>query len=190
MESNQNQITEKQKMLNGQYYNGFDKDLLKDRQRAKSLCQKLNNIPDGSQEERVKIIRDLFQTDRDCWIESPFKCDYGYNIQIGDNFYANFGCVILDCNIVKIGSNVKLSPNVQIYTATHPINVTERIAGKEMAYPIEIGDNVWIGGGCIILPGLKVGKNTVIGAGSVVTKDIPENVVAVGNPCRVIKEIE
>lgn len=190
MESNQNHITEKQKMLNGQYYHAFDRDLLKDRQRAKSLCKKLNNIPDGSQEERVKIIKDLFQTDKNCWIESPFQCDYGYNIQIGNNFYANFGCVILDCNIVRIGSNVKLGPNVQIYTGTHPIDVRERIRGKEMAYPIEIGDNVWIGGSCIILPGLRIGNNTVIGAGSVITKDIPENVVAVGNPCRVIKQIE
>ncbi|HAC62587.1 MAG TPA: maltose O-acetyltransferase [Cyanothece sp. UBA12306] len=176
-------------MLNGQYYNAFDQELLKDREIAKQLCKKLNNLEDGSQLERVKIIKTLLQTDQECWIESPFRCDYGYNIEIGDNFYANFGCVILDCNKVKIGDNVKFGPNVQVYTATHPTDVTDRIAGKEMAYPIEIGDNVWIGGSSIILPGVTIGKNTTIGAGSIVTKDIPDNVVAVGNPCRVIKEI-
>ena len=192
MESSQsqNRMTEKQKMLAGQYYNAFDKDLLRDRERANSLCKKLNDLQDGSQLERVKILKNLFQTDKDCWIESPFRCDYGYNIKIGDNFYANFGCAILDGNIVKIGDNVKFGPNVQIYTATHPIDVRKRIAGQEMAYPIEISDNVWIGGNCIILPNVKIGKNTTIGAGSIVSKDIPENVVAVGNPCRVIKEIQ
>jgi acetyltransferase-like isoleucine patch superfamily enzyme len=189
MKSNQNLMTEKQKMLSGQYYNAFDKDLLTDRKRASKLCKQLNDFPNASHIKRVKILQNLFQTDKEYWIESPFRCDYGYNIQIGNNFYANFGCTILDSNIVEIGDNVKFGPNVQIYTATHPIDVTKRISGQEMAYPIKIGNNVWIGGGCILLPGIKIGKHTTIGAGSVVTKDIPEKVVAVGNPCRAIKEI-
>ncbi|MDJ0728565.1 MAG: sugar O-acetyltransferase [Crocosphaera sp.] len=190
MENKQTIITEKQKMLKGEYYNSFEENLLNDRKRAKKLCQQLNHIPDGTPAERSQIIKELFQTDKEVWIESPFRCDYGYNINVGDNFYANFGCIILDCNLVKIGDNVKFGPNVQIYTATHPINTKERISGKEMAYPITIGDNVWIGGSCIILPGVTIGNNTVIGAGSIVTKNIPENVVAVGNPCRVIRPIK
>ncbi len=182
-------ITEKEKMLRGEYYNAFEKNLLKDRKKAQKLCKQLNDIPDGSQKKRLKILKELLQTTKEVWIESPFRCDYDYNILIGDNFYANFGCVILDCNLVKVGNNVQLGPNVQIYTATHPINIKERMSGKEMAYPITIGDNVWIGGSCIILPGITIGNNSVIGAGSVVTKNIPNNVVAVGNPCRVIKQI-
>lgn len=182
-------MKEKEKMLAGQYYNAFDKELVKDRERAKKLCKLLNDQSDANVEERNKILQELLQTNKTCWIESPFRCDYGYNIKIGDNFYANFGCIILDCNRVTIGNNVLFAPNVQVYTATHPVKVADRIAGKEMAYPITIGDNVWIGGGSIILPGVKIGENTTIGAGSVVTKDIPPNRVAVGNPCRVIKHI-
>ena len=189
MDNPQNSSTEKQKMLKGEYYNSFEESLLYDRKRAKNLCQQLNAIPDGSQGERSKIIQNLLQTDKQVWIESPFRCDYGYNIEVGDNFYANFGCIILDCNLVKIGDNVKFGPNVQVYAATHPTHPEERIAGKEMAYPITIGDNVWIGGSSIILPGVTIGNNSVIGAGSIVTKNIPENVVAVGNPCRVLRSI-
>ena len=183
-------LTEKQKMLMGEYYNAFEETLLQDRKRAKQLCQQLNDICDGSQAERSQLFKQLLNTDKEVWIESPFRCDYGYNITVGDNFYANFGCVILDCNRVKIGDNVKFGPNVQIYAATHPIKPKERLSGKEMAYPITIGDNVWIGGNCLVLPGVTIGNNTVIGAGSVVTKNIPDNVVAVGNPCRVIREIK
>ncbi|MDJ0508510.1 MAG: sugar O-acetyltransferase [Crocosphaera sp.] len=183
-------LTEKQKMLMGEYYNAFEETLLQDRTRAKQLCQQLNDICDGNQSERSQLFKQLFDTDKEVWIESPFRCDYGYNITVGDNFYANFGCVILDCNKVQIGDNVKFGPNVQIYAATHPINPQERISGNEMAYPITIGDNVWIGGNCIVLAGVTIGNNTVIGAGSVVTKNIPDNVVAVGNPCRVIREIK
>ncbi|ACK69597.1 transferase hexapeptide repeat containing protein [Gloeothece citriformis PCC 7424] len=182
-------MTEKEKMLAGLYYYAYDEELVRDRERAKKLCKLLNEQSDGSLEDRSIILKELLQTEQNCWIESPFRCDYGYNIKLGKNFYANFNCVILDCNLVTIGDNVLFAPNVQVYTATHPVNVADRIAGKEMAYPIEIGDNVWIGGGSIILPGVKIGENTVIGAGSVVTKPIPSNSVAVGNPCRVIKQI-
>ena len=190
MKNKDNLITEKQKMLNGDYYNAFEDNLLEDRKRAKILCRQLNNIPEGSQVERSKIIKALLFTEKEVWIESPFRCDYGYNIILGDNFYANFGCVILDCNLVKIGDNVKFGPNVQIYTATHPVDIQARLSGKEMAYPITIGNNVWIGGSCIILPNVKIGDNSVIGAGSIVTKNIPDNVVAVGNPCRILREIQ
>eukprot|EP01069_Polyplicarium_translucidae_P000708 Polyplicarium_translucidae@DN1362_c0_g1_i1.p2 len=117
------------------------------------------------------------------------RCDYGGNISFGNNFYANYGCVILDANCVTIGNNVKFGPNVQIYAATHPTSPKMRVAGLEMAYPIEIGDNVWLGGGTIVLAGVKIGSNSTIGAGSVVTRDIPANVVAAGNPCRVIRTI-
>ncbi|ACB50952.1 acetyltransferase [Crocosphaera subtropica ATCC 51142] len=182
--------TERQKMLNGDYYNAFEDNLIKDRKKAQKLCQKLNALPNGSQQKRLKILKQLLHADQGVWIESPFRCDYGYNITLGKNFYANFGCVILDCNLVKIGNNVKLGPNVQIYTATHPINPEARMLGKEMAYPITIGDNVWIGGSSIILPGVTIGHNSVIGAGSIVTKNVPKNVVVVGNPCRIIKAIE
>ena len=120
----------------------------------------------------------------------PFYCDYGYNIKIGDVFFANFGCVILDVNRVEIGDNVLIGPNVQIYTATHPVDPAERLSLLETSKPIRIGNNVWIGGGSILCPGIRIGNNSSIGAGSVVTKDIPDNVVAVGNPCRVIREIE
>lgn len=190
MENKQTILTEKEKMLKGDYYNAFEESLLRDRKKAQQLCRQLNDIPDGSQAERSQIIKLLFQTDKEVWIESPFRCDYGYNIDVGKNFYANFGCVILDCNLVKIGDNVKFGPNVQVYAATHPVEPKERISGKEMAYPISIGDNVWIGGSSIILPGVTIGNNTVIGAGSIVTKNIPDNVVAVGNPCRVIRPIK
>ncbi|MDF2524594.1 MAG: maa, partial [Clostridiales bacterium] len=122
-------------------------------------------------------------------IEAPFNCDYGYNIEVGENFYANYGCTILDVNKVIIGDNVLLAPNVQIYTAAHPVDPSKRLTGKEFAKPIVIGNNVWIGGGAIICPGVKIGDNVTIGAGSVVTKDVPENVVAAGNPCRVIRRI-
>lgn len=123
-------------------------------------------------------------------IKIPFMCDYGYNIEIGDNVFINYNCTMLDCNKIKIGNNVLIAPNVQFYAATHPVEYEIRLQELEMAYPIIVEDNVWIGGGAIICPGVKIGKNTVIGAGSVVVKDIPANCVAVGNPCKVIKHLE
>ncbi len=122
-------------------------------------------------------------------IEPPFYCDYGTNILVGNKFYANIGCVILDCNLVEIGDNALLGPYVQIYTAYHPVDPALRLIGKELAAPIKIGNNVWIGGGAIICPGVSIGDNTTIGAGSVVVKDIPYNSIAVGNPCKVIRAV-
>lgn len=182
-------MTEKEKMLNGMFYNPMDPQLVEDRKRAKRLCQEFNAVPSDEHDRKAELLKELFKTKNICYIEPNFFCDYGYNIEIGKNFYANHNCIILDVNKVKIGDNVMFAPNVQVYTATHPINAEERILGKEMGYAIEIGDNVWIGGGAIICPGVKIGKNTTIAAGSLVTKDIPENVLAGGNPCRIIKKL-
>jgi len=183
-------VTEKEKMIAGEFYNPHVEELFQDRLRAKSLCKKINDLDPVKLEERADLFKELFQTDQDVHIEPQFYCDYGYNIHPGKNFYANHQCVILDCSTVTIGDNVMLAPGVQILTADHPLSAKERNSGKEMASPITIGDNVWIGGGAIVTPGVTIGSNTVIGAGSVVTKDVPEGVVAAGNPCKVIKEIE
>ncbi|MDD3839111.1 MAG: sugar O-acetyltransferase [Clostridia bacterium] len=181
--------SEKEKMLAGEYYSADDEELVKERERARDLTFELNQTRPSEKGKRQKILKRLIVFKGTFHVESPFYCDYGYNIEVGKNFYANFGCVILDVNKVKIGDNVLLAPNVQIYTAAHPIDATERIAGKEFAKPITIGDNVWIGGGAIICPGVGIGSNVTIGAGSVVTKNIPDNVVAAGNPCKIIKKI-
>ena len=181
--------SEKEKMLLGELYNANDPQLVKDREEARSLTYEFNNTKPCEKEKRNKILKDLIKTGGNLYIEPPFNCDYGYNIEVGENFFANYGCIILDVSKVTIGNNVLLGPNVQIYTATHPIDPRERLEGKEFAKDIIIGNNVWVGGGSIICPGVKIGDNAVIGAGSVVTKDIPANVVVGGNPCRVIKEI-
>lgn len=181
--------SEKEKMLSGDFYNAGDEELIKERDYARNLTFEFNNTRPSEKERRQKILKQLIIAKGSLYIEAPFNCDYGYNIEVGENFYANFGCTILDVNRVKIGDNVLLAPNVQIYTATHPTDPKERLTGKEYAVPIVIGDNVWIGGGTIICPGVKIGNNVTIGAGSVVTKDIPDNVIAGGNPCRIIKNI-
>jgi len=181
--------SEKEKMLSGDFYNAGDEELIKERDYARNLTFEFNNTRPSEKERRQKILKQLIIAKGSLYIEAPFNCDYGYNIEVGENFYANFGCTILDVNKVKIGENVLLAPNVQIYTATHPTDPKERLTGKEYAVSIVIGDNVWIGGGTIICPGVTIGNNVTIGAGSVVTKDIPDNVIAGGNPCRIIKNI-
>ena len=171
-------------------YNPNTEDLINDRARAKDLCFKFNALPPSEREARKNIIKQLFsKTTDEFLIESSFYCDYGYNIEIGNNFYTNHNCVILDCAKVTFGDNVFIGPNCGFYTAIHPIDTEERNSGIESAKPISIGNNVWIGGNVTVLPGVAIGDNTVIGAGSVVTKNIPPNVVAVGNPCRSIKQI-
>jgi maltose O-acetyltransferase len=182
-------MTEKEKMLAGILFNPMDFEILKERENAKKLCQMFNNMPYEKYEERKSILKELFNTSNECYAEPNFFCDFGYNIEVGNGFYANHNCIILDEAKVKIGNNVLLGPNVHVYTVTHPVNPTERASGKELAYPVEIGDNVWIGGGSIICPGVKIGSNTTIAAGSVVINDIPENVLAAGNPCSVIKNV-
>lgn len=181
--------TEKEKMLNGQLYDARDEELTLERKKARQLLHRLNVIDYGNEDKYSEITRELFPNSKsDIWIEPPFFCDYGYNIIAGENVFFNFNCVVLDVMPVKIGRNVLFGPNVQIYTATHPINYRERRKWLESAKAITIGDDCWIGGGAIICPGVTIGNRTIIGAGSVVTKDIGDDVIAVGNPCKVIKE--
>lgn len=185
-------MTEKEKMVLGQIYNAnFDKELIAERMKAQELCYDYNNLIPSNIDERKKILEKLLgKTKKNYLIEQPFFCDYGYNIEIGENFYSNHNLIILDGNKVIFGDNVFIAPNCAFYTAGHPIDVNRRNQGLEYAKPIKIGNNVWIGGNVVVLPGVTIGDNTVIGAGSIVTRDIPANVVAVGNPCRVIKQID
>ncbi len=183
--------TEKDKMLGGELYNATDFQLSLERRRARNLLKTLNDSNDDESEKRQEIITELFGTIGErIWIELPFYCDYGSNIHLGNNVFFNFNCVILDPARVDIGSNVFFGPNVQIYTATHPLDAQTRRTGLESAQPISLGSDVWIGGSVIVCPGVRIGNSSVIGAGSVVTKDIPEGVLAVGNPCRIIRQLE
>jgi maltose O-acetyltransferase len=182
-------MTEKEKMLSGQLYLSSDGELLRERDYAKKLCFEFNMTEPSRHDKKRTILKKLFRTEKNCFVEPQFYCDYGYNIIIGKDFYANHGCVILDVNTVKIGNNVLLGPGVKICTASHPIDHKERVKGFEFGLPIEIGNNVWIGAGAVILPGVKIGNNSIIGAGSIVIKDLPSNVLAIGNPCRVIKKV-
>jgi len=179
-------ITEKEKMLTGEYYNAMDSQLSAERAKARQLTHRLNVTEYGDPEAAVKILKELIpESGKHFWIEPPFYCDYGYNIKVGDAVYFNFNCVVLDVMPVTIGSNVLFGPNVQIYTATHPVDAEERRKWLEFAETITIGDDCWIGGGAIICPGVTIGDRCVIGAGAVVTKDIPDDSIAVGNPARV-----
>ncbi|MCY6959813.1 sugar O-acetyltransferase [Clostridium brassicae] len=183
-------MTEKEKMLNGKPYKSFGEELFKERQYAKDLIFEFNSLHPSKIEKRNEIIKKLFGSTRDdFFIEPPFRCDYGYNISIGENFYTNYNCTILDCAKVTIGDNVMFAPNVSLFTAGHPIHFEPRNEGIEYAFPITIGNNVWLGGGVIVNPGITIGDNVVIGSGSVITKDIPSNSIAVGNPCKVISKI-
>jgi maltose O-acetyltransferase len=182
--------TEKQKMLLSELYFATDPELVSDNKRACRLLRSYNSTTEEQPEQRSQILQELFgKMGEKIQILPPFHCDYGSNIYIGNNLYMNYGCVILDCNTVHIGDNVLCAPNVQIYTAYHPTEPEIRLSGRELAAPIKISNNVWIGGGTIICPGVTIGDNTTIGAGSVVVKDIPENVVAAGNPCRIIRHL-
>lgn len=177
-------------MLTEQAYNAFDKELFRDRQLAKELIFKFNRLEPSKIKERNQLLKNLLgKMGKNCYFEPPFRCDYGYNIEIGDNFYSNYNLVILDGAEVKIGNNVFIAPNVSLFTAGHPVHFEPRNQAWEYAIPITIGDNVWIGGNSVINPGVEIGKNSVIGSGSVVTKNIPENCIAVGNPCKVIRKI-
>jgi maltose O-acetyltransferase len=184
------QRSEKEKMLAGELYQAYDAELVAERKRARRLMRLFNQTTEEEMAERERLLRELFGgVGGRIEIEPLFQCDYGSHIYVGDGFYMNFGGVILDCAEVRIGKNVMCGPGVHIYAASHPLEAAERIKGPELAKPVTIGDNVWIGGGAIICPGVAIGDNTTIGAGSVVTKDIPANVFAGGNPCRVIREL-
>lgn len=178
-------------MLTGKPYHAGNTELVKDRQRAQTLLQIYNALAPGQNARKAAILNLLLNiTGTPPEITAPFYCDYGYNITLGDSFYSNFNCTILDCAPVTIGSHVLLGPNVQIYTATHPLNPEERKKGLESALPVTIGSHVWIGGGAIITPGVTIGEGATIGAGSIVTHDIPARVIAAGNPCRIIRTLD
>lgn len=182
--------SEKEKMISGKLYKAFDKELLNERQYAKEQIFNFNSFRPNEVAKRNEVIKMLFgKTKNTFFIEPPFRCDYGYNIEIGENFYSNYNLIILDCAKVIIGDNVLIGPNVSIYTAGHPVHYEIRNQEYEYALPIHIGNNVWIGGNVIINPGITIGDNSVIGSGSVISKDIPGNVIAAGNPCKVLREI-
>ncbi|UOQ43553.1 sugar O-acetyltransferase [Halobacillus salinarum] len=183
-------MTEKEKMLKGMLYQSWDPELLNERARARKLVDSLNRSKSTESHFREQLISDLFGTiDGDIFIEPPFYCDYGYNIHVGDGFFANFNCVFLDVCEIRIGKRALLGPNVQLYTATHPMERKTRASGVEAGKPIIMGDDVWIGGGAIINPGVTIGDNVVIGAGSVVTKDVPSHTFTAGNPAQMIKQL-
>ena len=184
-------MTEKEKMLNSEMYDPMDPELVAARHRARVLFQKINVMTDDQREERNEMLMELVgSAGTDLWIEPPFYCDYGENIHLGKKVFMNFGCCILDVAEVTMGNNVMLGPNVQIYTATHPLEAEARNSGREFAKPIHIGDNVWIGGNATLCPGITIGNNVVIGAGAVVTKSFPDDVFIGGNPARIIKPID
>jgi maltose O-acetyltransferase len=184
-----NMRTEKEKMLAGELYDPLDLQLCRERDRCRDLCLALNATREDQKEERQRILTELFGKETDAWIQPPFFCDYGTNIVVGTKVFFNFNCVVLDVMQVTIGSNVLFGPSVQIYTATHPISAVERRKWLESAKPITIGSDVWVGGGAIICPGVFIGDRSVIGAGSVVTRNIPSDVFAAGNPARVIRAL-
>ena len=184
-------MSELTNMLDGKLYKSADSQLAEMRNKARKLCRQFNNTDETQIEQRTEILKQLLgKMGENCFVEPHFTCDYGCHIFVGDNFYANFGCVILDVNKVTIGNNVMFAPSVHIFAATHPTDPFVRNSGLELGLPITIGDNVWIGGNSTINPGVKIGNNCVIGSGSVVTHDIPDNSIAVGNPCRVVKSID
>jgi len=182
-------MTEKEKMLSGSLYTVND-ELRRELLNARRITRMYNATTEEEADIRKKLLAELFgSTGENIYIEPPFRCDYGSNIFIGENFYANYDCIILDVGVVRIGRDVKFGPRVCVYTAGHPIDASKRRALLEYGKPVTIGDDVWVGGSAVINPGVTIGSNVVIGSGSVVTKDIPDNVVAIGNPCRVLRSI-
>ncbi|MGL4336231.1 MAG: maltose acetyltransferase domain-containing protein [Turicibacter sp.] len=183
--------TEKEKMIAGELYLAMDEELVRDRLKARHLMRQFNDAQVEDFDGRTSIIKQLFgKTGENIYLEPSFKCDYGYNIYVGENFFANFDLVVLDVCEVHIGANCMMGPGVHIYTATHPLNPIERNSGAEYGKPITIGDNCWIGGRVVINPGVNIGHNVVIASGAVVTKDVPDNVVVGGNPAKILKTIE
>lgn len=183
--------SEKEKMLLGELYDAnYDENLIAERKACKEILHEINSLSPAQDDRRYELFRKIFGKVKNSFIiESPFHCDYGYNVELGENFYMNVNCVILDEAKVKFGDNVFIAPNCAFYTAGHPFDVEQRNKGLEYAKPITVGNNVWIGGNVAVVPGVTIGDNCVIGAGSVVVKDIPANSLAVGNPCKVVRRI-
>jgi acetyltransferase-like isoleucine patch superfamily enzyme len=183
-------MNQKERMLANLPYKAWMDGLSEERMENKKKIFKYNILNPEDLAEKDKLIKEILgKTGNEINVETPFHCDYGYNIEVGENFFANYNLVILDVAKVKIGDNAQIAPNVSIYTAGHPIHPDSRNSGYEYGIDITIGDNVWIGGNTCIMPGVTIGNNVVIGGGSVVTKDLPDNVIAVGNPCRIVREI-
>lgn len=182
--------SEKEKMLAGELYRAFGETLVSERLAARRLCRKFNALAEEQLEERRGVLAELLGTSHpDTYIESSFKCDYGYNIHLGANFYANFDLIILDVCQVTIGKNCMIGPRVSIFTAGHPLDAEIRVSGLEFGSPITIGDNVWIGGNAVINPGVAIGDNVVVASGAVVTRSVSDNVVVAGVPAKVIREL-
>ena len=181
--------SEKTKMLAGELYDPSDPELSAQRRRARELCQEFNATAASDAAQHGALLSALLKAPTDAIIGAPFFCDYGYNILLGANAYFNFNCVVLDVLPVTVGANALFGPGVHIYTAVHPMSAFERRSGREFGCPVTIGDDVWVGGGAIICPGVHIGSGSVIGAGSVVTRNLPEGVFAAGNPCRVIRRL-
>lgn len=183
-------MTERERMLSGRLYNAQNEELVRMNKNAKRLIRLFNQTQEGESDKRIGLLKELLgSTGEKIWIEPPFHCDYGCHVSVGEGFYANYDCIILDVCPVTIGERVLLGPRVCIYTAAHPMDAAVRATGLEYGKPVVIGDDVWIGGNSVINPGVTVGSNTVIGSGSVVTRSIPSGVIAVGNPCRVLRPI-
>ena len=183
-------MNQKERMLAELPYKAWLDGLSEERMENKKRIYQYNLLaPDAVEEQEQLIKKILGKTGCHVHIEAPFHCDYGYNIEVGENFFANYNLTVLDVGLVRIGNNAQIAPNVSIYTAGHPVHPESRNSGYEYGIAITIGDNVWIGGNAVIMPGVTIGDNVVIGAGSIVTKDLPSNVIAAGNPCRVIREI-
>lgn len=182
--------SEKEKMLASVPFKAFGKELFLERQKAKEILFEFNNLPPSKIKEKHQLIKPLFgKTKGTFYLEPPFRCDYGYNIELGKNFYANYNLTVLDVAKVKIGDFVLIGPNVNLITVNHPIDKDFRAKGFEISKEIIIENNVWIGANVTVNPGVKIGENSIIGSGSVVTKNIPENVIAVGNPCKILRQI-
>ncbi|MDR7151626.1 maltose O-acetyltransferase [Hydrogenophaga palleronii] len=182
--------SQKEKMLAGEFYVADDPELIAAHLRAQAILARFNATAADASEERRALLTDLFARFGEGSVLKPsLRCDYGFNVSIGERVFINFDCVLLDCNRIDIGNEVQFAPGVHIYTATHPLDAKQRRSGLEFALPVVIGDGAWLGGGAIVCPGVTIGENTVVGAGSVVVRDLPANVLAVGNPCRVVRQL-